>query len=135
MGLASVEQQWSCLLPNLVVKDQVIFVVVVDVVVVDVVVAVVIIVVVVVASFLTLSSKIRSSLSSSLPSLPSSSSPYHHHCHHHYLNCLDSDHLHLGLQAGYPVYQINLPNWCVFCTDIHYKVTFSFISDPIGCGD
>ena len=26
MGLASVEQQWSCLLPNLVVKDQVIIV-------------------------------------------------------------------------------------------------------------
>jgi len=46
MGLASVEQQWSCLLPNLVVKDQ----------------------------------------------------------------------------AGYPVFQINLPKWCVFCADIHYKV-------------
>ena len=24
MGLASVEQQWSCLLPNLIVKDQVV---------------------------------------------------------------------------------------------------------------
>ena len=27
MGLASVEQQWSCLLPNLIVKDQVVVVV------------------------------------------------------------------------------------------------------------
>jgi len=46
MGLASVEQEWSWILPNLVVKDQ----------------------------------------------------------------------------AGFPVFRITLPNWCVCCDDIHYKV-------------
>ena len=70
MGLASVEQEWSCLLPNLLVKDQV----VVDF-------AVIIGIVFIMVWF----------------------------------------------QAGYPVFQINLPRWCVFCADIHYKVTLLLI--------
>ena len=80
MGLASVEQQWSCLLPNLLVKDQV-FVVLVNF---DVI--------IVIAFALT------------------------------YVVILM-----IWLQAGYPVFQINLPKWCVFCADIHYKVTFLLI--------
>ena len=29
----------------------------------------------------------------------------------------------IDVQAGFPVFRITLPNWCVCCDDIHYKVT------------
>ena len=73
MGLASVEQKWSCFLPNLLVKDQVLLLVVI---------------VIVIGIFL-----------------------------------ISVTFIMVWLQAGYPVFHINLPRWCVCCADLHFKVT------------